>query len=536
MADAKEIIFEQEARDKLAKGIRKLADAVRKTLGPKGRNVGIEKSWGAPTITNDGNSIVKDIELEDQFENMGVALAKEVAAKLKDKCGDGTTTGTILLDTLVQQGIKFIAAGASPISLKRGIDKAVEAILTQLEKMSIPVKGSSDTKNIATASASGNLEIGDFITQAIDKVGKEGVVTIEEAKGTETTIEMVEGMQFDRGFISAYFVTNSDKMIVEMTNPAILIVDKKIASIQEILPILQVVASSGRELLIIAEDLEADVLATLVVNKIRGILKVVAVKAPGFGDRRKAMLQDIATLTDATLVSEEAGIPLKDASHEVLGSCDHLIINKETTTLVGGKGDSARIEGRIKQIEKEYETTTSSYDKEKLLERKAKLKGGVAVIRVGAATEPELKQKKQMFEDSLNSTKAALEEGIVAGGGVALLRASKVLQTLKVEGDEALGANLVAKACETPVREIVSNTGLDGSVIVAELQTREANFGFNALTEQVEDLLKSGVIDPVKVVKNALMHAASVAGIVLISEALIGDAEENESKDAKRAA
>jgi chaperonin GroEL len=410
MADAKEIIFEQEARDKLAKGIQKLADAVRPTLGPKGRNVGIEKSWGAPSITNDGNSIVKDIELKDQFENMGVALAKEVASKLKDKCGDGTTTGTILLDTLVQQGIKYIAAGASPIGLKRGIDKAVEAVVAELEKKSIPVKGSEDTKNIATASASGITEIGDFITQAIDKVGKEGVVTIEEAKGTETSIEMVEGMQFDRGFISAYFVTHQDKMTVEMSNPAILIVDKKIASIQEILPILQTVATAGRELLIIAEDLEADVLATLVVNKIRGILKVAAVKAPGFGDRRKAMLQDIATLTNGTLVSEEAGIYLKDATASVLGSCDHLIITKETTTLVGGKGDRAEIEGRIKQIEKEYEKTTSSYDKEKLLERKAKLKGGVAVIRVGAATEPELKQKKQMFEDSLNSTKAALED------------------------------------------------------------------------------------------------------------------------------
>jgi len=536
MADAKEIIFEQEARDKLAKGIQKLADAVRSTLGPKGRNVGIEKSWGAPTITNDGNSIVKDIELKDQFENMGVAMAKEVAAKLKDKCGDGTTTGTILLDTLVQQGIKHIAAGASPIGLKRGIDKAVEAVVAELEKKAIPIKGSQDTKNIAIASASGNVEIGDFITQAIDKVGKEGVVTIEEAKGTETSIEMVEGMQFDRGFISAYFVTQTDKMTIEMSNPAILIVDKKITSIQEILPILQAVATSGRELLIIAEDLEADVLATLVVNKIRGILKVAAVKAPGFGDRRKAMLQDIAVLTNGTLVSEEAGIYLKDATPAVLGSCEHLIITKETTTLVGGKGERAAIEGRVKQIEKEYENTTSSYDKEKLLERKAKLKGGVAVIRVGAATEPELKQKKQMFEDSLNSTKAALEEGIVAGGGVALLRAGKAISSLKLEGEEALGASLVAKACETPVRQIVSNTGLDGSVIVAELQTREDSVGFNAFTEQVEDLLKCGVMDPVKVVKNALMHAASVAGIVLISEALIGDAEEDDLKGARGAA
>ena len=530
MPDAKEIIFEQEARDKLAKGIQKLANTVRPTLGPKGRNVGLEKSWGAPTITNDGNSIVKDIELPDQFENMSVSMAKEVAAKLKDKCGDGTTTGTILLDALVQHGIKYITSGASPISLKRGIDKAVEAVLSELEKKAIPVEGSKDTKNIATVSASGNTEIGDFITQAIDKVGKEGVVTIEEAKGTETTIEMVEGMQFDRGFISAYFVTNQEKMIVEMENPLILIVDKKITSIQEILPILQTVATSGRELVIIAEDLEADALATLVVNKIRGILKVVAVKAPGFGDRRKAMLQDIAILAGATLVSEEAGIYLKDATHEVLGSCDRLIITKDSTTLVGGKGEHAEIEGRIKQIEKECEKTESSYDKEKLLERKAKLKGGVAVIRVGAATEPELKQKKQMFEDSLNSTKAALEEGIVAGGGIALLRASKAISTLKLEGDEALGASLVVKACEAPTRQIVFNTGLDGSVIIAELLSKPENMGFNALSEQIEDLLKVGVIDPVKVVKNALAHAASVAGIVLISEALIGDAEEDDQK------
>ncbi len=530
MADAKEIIFEQEARDKLAKGIQKLADAVRTTLGPKGRNVGLEKSWGAPTITNDGNSIVKDIELADQFENMGVSMAKEVAAKLKDKCGDGTTTGTILLDALVQNGIKYIAAGASPISLKRGMDKAVEAILKELEKQAIPVKGSADTKNIATVSASGNTEIGEFITQAIDKVGKEGVVTIEESKVTETAIEMVEGMQFDRGYISSYFVTNQEKMTIEMTNPFILIVDKKISSIQEILQILQEVAASRRELLIIAEDLEADALATLVVNKIRGSLKVAAVKAPGFGDRRKAMLQDIATLTNATLVSEEAGVYLKDATSSILGTCERLVITKDTTTLVGGQGSHEAIEGRIKQIENEIAATTSSYDKEQLMARKAKLKGGVAVIRVGAATEPELKQKKQMFEDSLNSTKAALEEGIVVGAGTALYRASKAAAALKLEGDEALGSGLVVKACEAPARQIIINTGHDGSVVISEMQPLAQTMGFNALSEKVEDLLQSGVIDPVKVVKNTLSHAASVAGIVLISEALIGDAEEEEKK------
>lgn len=530
MSNPKEIIYEQEARDKLAKGIHKLANAVRSTLGPKGRNVGLEKSWGAPTITNDGNSIVKDIELPDQYENMGVSMAKEVAAKLKDKCGDGTTTGTLLLDALVQTGIKFIASGASPISLKRGIEKSVEAIVAALEKKAIAVKGKNDTKNIATVSASGNEEIGSVIAEAIEKVGKEGVVTIEEAKGTETVIEMAEGMQFDRGYISAYFATNQEKMTVEMDNPYILIVDKKIGSIQEIVPVLQAVATTGRSLLMICEDLEADVLATLVVNKIRGTLKIVAVKSPGFGDRRKAILEDIAVLTDATVVTEEAGIQLKDANTDVLGSCERVIITKDNTTLVGGKGNRKSIDARIKQIDKEAEQTTSSYDKEKLIERKAKLKGGVAVIRVGAATEPELKQKKQMFEDSLNSTKAALEEGIVAGGGMALLRARKALDSLKLEGDEALGAQIVSKACEAPTRQIVFNTGLDGSVIIAELQEVSDTMGFNAQTEKVEDLIKAGVIDPVKVVKNCLTHAASVAGIVLISEALIGDAPEEDSQ------
>lgn len=529
--NAKEMVFDQEARDKLAKGIQQLAEAVRPTLGPKGRNVGLEKSWGAPKITNDGNSIVKEIELADQFENMGVAMAQEVAGKLKDKCGDGTTTGTILLDALVQQGIKYIAAGVSPIGIKRGIEKGVAALVKELEKKAIPVKGKSDTKNIATVSASGNEEIGATIADAIEKVGKEGVVTIEEAKGTDTTIEIVEGMQFDKGYISAYFVTNQEKMTIEMSHPFILVVDKKIGTIQEILPILQTVATTGRELLIIAEDLEADALATLVVNKIRGTLKVTAVKAPGFGDRRKALLGDIAALTGATLVTEEAGIQLKDVGADALGTADRVIVTKETTTLVGGKGDHAAVEGRLNQIEAEYLQSTSSYDKEKLLERKAKLKGGVAVIRVGAATEPELKQKKQLFEDSLNSTKAALEEGIVVGGGIALLHAGKILPTLKLEGDEALGVSILQVACEAPVRQIVANAGHDGSVVLAALKEQGGNIGFNALTEKYEDLLKVGVIDPVKVVKNCVMHAASVAGIVLISEALIGDAPED--KEAK---
>ena len=457
---------------------------------------------------------------------MGVQMAKEVAAKLKEKCGDGTTTATLLLHALVQNGLKFIASGASPIGIKRGIDKAVEAIIKELERKSIPIKNNQETKNIATVSASGNEEIGKYIADALEKVGKSGVVTIEEAKSTDTSIEIVEGMQFERGYLSAYFCTNQEKMTIEMHNPYILIVEKKITSIQEILPLLQAIASSAKQLLIIAEDLDPDPLATLVVNKIRGTLKVAAVKAPGFGDRRKAILQDIATLTGATLITEDAGMLLKDATAQVFGSAERIIITKETTTLVSGNGSPAAIQTRIKQIDQEITQTTNPYDKEKLQERKAKLSGGVAVIRVGAATEPELKQKKQMFEDSLSSTKAALEEGIVTGAGNALLRACSVLEHLPLEGDEAIGLQIVAKACEIPTRQIVSNTGLDGAVILSQLKKMQEQFGFNALTEQVEDLISAGIIDPTKVVKNTLTHAASVAGIVLISEALIGDAPE----------
>ncbi len=528
----KEIIFDEEARELLLAGIKKLADVVAFTLGPKGRNVGLEKSWGAPIITNDGSSIVKDIELKNVYENMGVSMAKEVVQKIKEKCGDGTTTGTLLLRALVENGMKYIASGATPIGIKRGIDKAVDAIVKEIEKSAIPIKNSKETRNIATVSASGNTEIGNLIGDAMEKVGKSGVITIEEAKGTETTIELVEGMQFDRGWVSPYFCTNADKMTIEMQNPQLLLIDRKISNIHELLPLLQASASTGKELLIIAEDIEGDVLSTLVVNKLRGILKVAAVKAPGFGDRRKAMLQDIAILTGATVISEEAGISLKDASTEVLGSADRVIITKEHTTIVSGHGDQDKIDARVKQIEKEAENNTNTYEKEKLEERKAKLSGGVAVIRVGAATEPELKQKKQAFEDSLNSTKAALDEGIVPGGGVALLRASKMLEKLKLEGDEAIGAKVVLTACETPLKQIVYNTGLDGSVVLAEVQQAKPQFGFNALTEKVEDLVATGVIDPAKVVKNALLHASSVAGIVLISQALIADAlEEEEEKE-----
>lgn len=525
----KEIIFEEEARDLLLAGIKKLADVVTFTLGPKGRNVGLEKSWGAPTITNDGNSIVKDIALGNQYENMGVAMAKEVAQKIKEKCGDGTTTGTLLLKALVEGGTKQVAAGASPIGVKRGMEKALEAVIKEIEKIALPIKGTKEIKNIATASASGNEEIGTMIAEAMEKVGKSGVITIEEAKGTDTSIEIVEGMQFDRGYISAYFCTNMDKLTVEMAGaPQILIVDKKIGNVHEILPVLSTVATTGKELLIIAEDVEADALSTLVVNKLRGTLKIAAVKAPGFGDRRKAILQDIAVLTGATVISEETGMSMKEIPASALGSAERILITKEHTTIVNGAGKKKEILARIKQIEAEMDSTNSSYDKEKLEERKAKLSGGVAVIRVGAATEPEMKQKKQMFEDSLNSTKAAIEEGVVPGGGVALLRARSAIEKLKLEGDEAIGAKILSSACEAPLKQIAANAGQDGSVILAEVLSSKPNFGFNAMTEKVEDLIAAGIQDPAKVVKNAIMHAMSAAGIVIISEALIGEAQEDD--------
>lgn len=528
----KEIIFEEEARELLASGIKKLADVVAFTLGPKGRNVGLDKSWGAPTITNDGSSIVKDISLKNQYENMGVSMAKEVVQKIKEKCGDGTTTGTLLLRAIVDGGIKQIASGASPIGIKRGIDKAVDAIVKEIDKAAIPVKGDKETRNIATVSASGNQEIGNMIADAMQKVGKSGVITIEEGKGTETTIELVEGMQFSRGYLSPYFCTNADRMTVEMEHAQILIVDRKINNIHELLPVLQTIATAAKQLLIIAEDVEGDALSTLVVNKLRGTLKVAAVKAPGFGDQRKAMLQDIAVLTGGQVVSEETGVSLKEIPASVLGSAEKITVSKEHTTIVNGNGSRKEIESRIKQIDNEIALAKNSYDKEKLEERKAKLSGGVAVIRVGGATEPEVKQKKQVFEDSLNSTKAALEGGIVPGGGVALLTASKVVPQLKLEGDEAVGAKIIIAACEAPLKQIVFNAGRDGLVVLSEVKQAKPNYGYNVLSEKIEDLVAAGVVDPAKVVKSALTYAASVAGIVLISEALIGDApEETDSEE-----
>lgn len=524
---AKEIIFEEEAREYLLRGIKKLADAVACTLGPRGRNVGLEKSWGAPIITSDGRSIIKDISLENPYEDIGASMAKEVVDKIKEKCGDGTTTGTILLSAMVESGVKYISSGGSPISLKRGMDKAAEAIIKEIEKNAIPLKGTQEICNIATVSASGNKEIGQLIANAIEKVGKSGVITIEEGKGTETTIDIVEGMEFDRGYISPYFCTDLEKMVVDMNNADILLVDKKISNIHELLPILQQAATTGKELLIIAEDIEGDALSTLVVNKIRGTLKVAAIKAPGFGDRRKAILQDIAVLTGGTVISEDTGHTLDKTTPDLLGKADKITINKERTTIIGGKGQEKALQARIKQIEGELEHTPNTYDKEKLEERKAKLSGGVAVIRVGALTEPEMKQKKQLFEDSLSSTKAALAMGVVPGGGVALLSATDAARQLKLKGDEAIGADIIIKACQAPIKQIAENTGFDGSVVLSDVLKSDKNFGFNANSEKIENLLLAGVIDPAKVVISALTHANSAAGIILISEALIIDAPED---------
>lgn len=524
----KEIIFDEQARELLLNGIRQLADVVSFTLGPRGRNVGLEKGWGAPTITNDGASIVKDVTLKNTYENMGVAMAKEVVQKIKEKCGDGTTTGTILLRNIVELGVKLIAAGASPIGIKRGIDKAVEQIVKEIEKTAIPVKNNEEIRNIATVSASGNGEIGKTIADAMEKVTRSGVITITEGKSIDTTINIVEGMQFNRGFISSYFCTNNEKLIAELHNVNILILDKKITNIHEILPVLQQTASTAQELLIIAEDIEGDALSTLVVNKLRGTLKVCAVKAPGFGEQRKALLQDIAVLTGGLVISEEAGISLQELPEGALGKAESVTVSKDNTLIVNGAGDSKAIQARVKQLENELALSKTTYEIEKLQERKAKLSGGVAVIEVGASTTPELKQKKQVYEDSLSSTKAAIEEGIVPGGGVALLKACIAIDQLKLEGDEAIGAQIVKDACRAPLRQIANNAGQDGGMILNEVLKSKTNYGYNVLSEKIEDLVAAGVIDPAKVVKNCLIYAASVAGIVLITEALIADAPEDD--------
>lgn len=522
----KEFRFEEDARNALRDGIDQLAEAVAITLGPRGRNVGLQASWGSPTITSDGHSIAKEIEFKDPFLNMGASMAKEVAAKIKEKSGDGTTTGIILLRALVQGGVKNIASGANPIAIKRGMDKALELVLKQIDSMALAVKSAKETQNIATVSASGNREVGEKIAECFEKVGKSGVISIEEGKGTETTIELVEGMQFERGYVSAYFSTNQEKLLVEMNNPYILITDKKINSAQEILPILQHIATTGSELLIIADDIEGDALSTLVINKLRGSLKVAAVKNPGFGDRRKAMLEDIAILTGGQVITEDKGLVLRDAGPEFLGRAAQVIVSKDKTTIVDGRGAPAAIKERVAQLDAEIKRTDSKYDKEKVEERKAKLQGGVAVIKVGAPTESEMKKKKQMFEDSLNSTRSALEDGIVPGGGIALLRASRSIDGLKLDKEESVGAQILLRACESPFKQLVLNAGFDPSLFLNEVLLAGPSHGFNAISEKVEDLLKAGVIDPAKTVKSSLMHAVSVAGVVLLSEALMTNAPE----------
>ncbi|WP_299673998.1 chaperonin GroEL [uncultured Tenacibaculum sp.] len=525
---AKDIKFDIEARDGLKRGVDALANAVKVTLGPKGRNVIISKSFGAPHVTKDGVSVAKEVELEDALENMGAQMVKEVASKTNDLAGDGTTTATVLAQAIVKEGLKNVAAGANPMDLKRGIDKAVTALTEDLAKQSKEVGDSSEKiQQVASISANNDKVIGDLIATAFGKVGKEGVITVEEAKGTDTYVDVVEGMQFDRGYLSPYFVTNADKMIAELENPYILLFDKKISNLQEILPILEPVAQSGRPLLIIAEDVDGQALATLVVNKLRGGLKIAAVKAPGFGDRRKAMLEDIAILTGGTVISEERGFSLENATLDLLGTAETVTIDKDNTTVVNGAGDEEQIKARVNQIKAQIETTTSDYDREKLQERLAKLAGGVAVLYVGAASEVEMKEKKDRVDDALHATRAAVEEGIVAGGGVALVRAKKVLETLTTENlDETTGIQIVNRAIEAPLRTIVENAGGEGSVVINKVLEGESNFGYDAKTEQYVDMLEAGIIDPKKVTRVALENAASVSGMILTTECALVDIKE----------
>ena len=525
---AKDIKFDVEARDGLKRGVDALANAVKVTLGPKGRNVIISRSFGAPVVTKDGVSVAKEIELEDPLENMGAQMVKEVASKTNDLAGDGTTTATVLAQAIVKEGLKNVAAGANPMDLKRGIDKAVEAIVEDLGKQSKEVGNSSEKiKQVASISANNDDVIGDLIAKAFGKVGKEGVITVEEAKGTETYVDIVEGMQFDRGYLSPYFVTNSDKMITDLENPYILLYDKKVSTMKDLLPVLEPVAQSGKPLLIIAEDVDGEALATLVVNKLRGSLKIAAVKAPGFGDRRKAMLEDIAILTGGTVISEERGFTLENTTLEMLGTAERVTIDKDNTTVVNGAGDKSLIKNRVNQIKAQIETTTSDYDKEKLQERLAKLAGGVAVLYVGAASEVEMKEKKDRVDDALHATRAAVEEGIVAGGGVALVRAKSVLEKITTENlDETTGIQIVARAIEAPLRTIVSNAGGEGSVVVAKVMEGKKDFGYDAKTETYVDMLKAGIIDPKKVTRIALENAASVAGMILTTECALIDIKE----------
>mgnify|MGYP001387360521 FL=1 len=526
---AKDIKFDIEARDALKRGVDALANAVKVTLGPKGRNVVIDKKFGSPTITKDGVTVAKEIELEDAVENMGAQMVKEVASKTADIAGDGTTTATVLAQEIVSTGLKNVAAGANPMDLKRGIDKAVKAVVNELQKQSIEVGDNlNKIEQVASISANNDNAIGALIAEAMAKVKKEGVITVEEAKGTDTTVEVVEGMQFDRGYLSPYFVTNAEKMEAELDNPYILIYDKKISNMKDVLPILEQTTQSGRPILIIAEDVDGEALATLVVNKIRGSLKIAAVKAPGFGDRRKAMLEDIAILTGGTVISEERGFKLENTTLEMLGQTDKIVIDKDNTTVVNGKGEKDAITLRVNQIKAQMETTTSDYDREKLQERLAKLAGGVAVLYVGAASEVEMKEKKDRVDDALHATRAAVEEGIVPGGGVALVRAAKALNSIKAENeDEKTGVQIITKAIEAPIRQIVANAGGEGAVIVSKIQEGKADFGYNAKTDTFEHMLEAGIIDPTKVTRVALENAASVAAMLLTTECVLADIPED---------
>ena len=530
---AKDVKFGNDARVKMLKGVNVLADAVKVTLGPKGRNVILDKSFGAPTITKDGVSVAREIELEDKFENMGAQMVKEVASKANDAAGDGTTTATVLAQAIVNEGLKAVAAGMNPMDLKRGIDKAVSAVVSELKNLSKPCETAKEIEQVGTISANSDSIVGQLISQAMEKVGKEGVITVEDGTGLEDELDVVEGMQFDRGYLSPYFINKPETATVELDNPYLLLVDKKISNIRELLPVLEGVAKAGKPLLIIAEDVEGEALATLVVNTMRGIVKVAAVKAPGFGDRRKAMLQDIAILTAGTVISEEIGMELEKATLEDLGQAKRVVINKDNTTIIDGVGDEAQIKGRVAQIRQQIEESTSDYDKEKLQERVAKLAGGVAVIKVGAATEVEMKEKKDRVDDALHATRAAVEEGIVAGGGVALVRAAaKVAANLKGDNEEQnVGIKLALRAMEAPLRQIVTNAGEEASVVASAVKNGEGNFGYNAGTEQYGDMIEMGILDPTKVTRSALQFAASVAGLMITTECMVTELPKDEKAD-----
>ncbi|OBX46189.1 chaperonin GroEL [Haemophilus haemolyticus] len=530
---AKDVKFGNDARVKMLKGVNVLADAVKVTLGPKGRNVILDKSFGAPTITKDGVSVAREIELEDKFENMGAQMVKEVASKANDAAGDGTTTATVLAQAIVNEGLKAVAAGMNPMDLKRGIDKAVSAVVSELKNLSKPCETAKEIEQVGTISANSDSIVGQLISQAMEKVGKEGVITVEDGTGLEDELDVVEGMQFDRGYLSPYFINKPETATVELDNPYLLLVDKKISNIRELLPVLEGVAKAGKPLLIIAEDVEGEALATLVVNTMRGIVKVAAVKAPGFGDRRKAMLQDIAILTAGTVISEEIGMELEKATLEDLGQAKRVVINKDNTTIIDGIGDESQIKGRVAQIRQQIEESTSDYDKEKLQERVAKLAGGVAVIKVGAATEVEMKEKKDRVDDALHATRAAVEEGIVAGGGVALVRAAaKVAASLKGDNEEQnVGIKLALRAMEAPLRQIVTNAGEEASVVASAVKNGEGNFGYNAGTEQYGDMIEMGILDPTKVTRSALQFAASVAGLMITTECMVTELPKDEKAD-----